>query len=97
MAPDNTVAWNGRRLQIPPHPARPHFVSAKVRVHEYPDGELAIFHGPRCLARWQPGEDPTTLPQPRSKRKPLAPRPKADETDDDLASYPQFPQPKKQP
>jgi hypothetical protein len=23
VAPDNTVAWNGRRLQIPPHPARP--------------------------------------------------------------------------
>jgi hypothetical protein len=22
-----------------------------VRVHEYPDGALAIFDGPRCLAR----------------------------------------------
>ena len=54
VAPDNTVAWRGRRLQIPPHPARAHFVRAKVRVHEYADGELAIFHGPRCLVRWQP-------------------------------------------
>jgi transposase len=54
VAPDNTVAWNGRRLQIPPHPARHHFVRAKVRVHAYPDGALAIFHGPRCLVRWQP-------------------------------------------
>jgi hypothetical protein len=52
VAPDNTVAWNRRRLQIPPHPARAHFVRAKVRVHHYPDGDLAIFHGPRCLARW---------------------------------------------
>ncbi len=52
VAPDNTVAWNGRRLQIPPHPARAHFVRAKVRVHEYPDGAMAIFHGPRCLVRW---------------------------------------------
>ena len=52
VAPDNTVAWQGRRLQIPPHPARAHFVRAKVRVHEYPDGALAIFHGPRCLVRW---------------------------------------------
>jgi transposase len=52
VAPDNTVAWNGRRLQIPPHPARAHFVRAKVRVHHYVDGEIAIFHGPRCLARW---------------------------------------------
>jgi hypothetical protein len=22
-------------------------------VHEYPDGNLAIFHGPRCLARYR--------------------------------------------
>ena len=54
VAPDNTVSWSGRRLQIPPHPARAHFVKAKVRVHHYPDDELAIFHGPRCLARWSP-------------------------------------------
>ena len=81
MAPDNTVAWKGARLQIPAHPARAHFVRAKVRVHEYPDGELAIFHGPRCLVRWRPGEDEgedaadsETL-QPR--REPLAPRPEA--------------------
>jgi len=56
VAPDNTVAWKRQRLQIPPHPARAHFVRAKVRVHDYPDGELAIFHGPRCLIRWQPGQ-----------------------------------------
>jgi len=54
VAPDNTVAWNGRRLQIPPHPGRAHFVRAKVKVHTYPDGEIAIFHGPRCLVRWYP-------------------------------------------
>ena len=29
---------------------RPHFVRARVRVHEYPDGSLAIFHGPRRVA-----------------------------------------------
>lgn len=56
VAPDNTVSWKGRRLQIPPHPARAHFVRAKVRVHHYPCGELAIFYGPRCLARWTEGE-----------------------------------------
>jgi transposase len=63
VAPDNTVAWNGRRLQIPPHPARAHFVRAKVRVHHYPDGEIAVFHGPRPLVRWRPDEkeDPETL------------------------------------
>jgi transposase len=57
VAPDNTVAWNGKRLQIPPHPARAHFVRAKVRVHHYPDGEIAIFHGPRLLVRWRPNDE----------------------------------------
>lgn len=52
VAPDNTVSWRGKRLQIPPHPARAHFVRATVRVHEYADGALALFHGPLCLARW---------------------------------------------
>jgi transposase len=53
---DNTVSWQGRRLQIPPHPARAHFVKAKVTVHAYPDGDIAIFHGPRCLVRWTPNQ-----------------------------------------
>ena len=47
---DNTVKWRGLSLQIPPSPLRPHFVRATVRVHEYPDGRLAIFHGPHRLA-----------------------------------------------
>ena len=49
---DNTVRYQGLWLQIPPSPMRPHFVKAKVRVHEYPDGALAIFHGPRKLASY---------------------------------------------
>jgi transposase len=47
---DNTVKWRGLALQIPPSPLRPHFVRAMVRVHEYPDGRLAVFHGPHRLA-----------------------------------------------
>jgi transposase len=50
---DNTVRYRGLALQIPPSPLRPHFVKARVRVHDYPDGTLAIFHGPRCLARYR--------------------------------------------
>ena len=50
---DNTVAFQGLRLQIPQSRLRPHFVKAKVRVHQYPDGTHAIFHGPKCLARYQ--------------------------------------------
>jgi hypothetical protein len=49
---DNCVSWNRRSLQIPPQRHRRHYVRATVRVHEYPDGRLAIFDGPRCLARF---------------------------------------------
>lgn len=56
---DNTVRYKGLSLQIPPSPIRHHFVKAKVRVHEYPDASLAVFHGPRCLARYtEKGELP---------------------------------------
>jgi hypothetical protein len=49
---DNTVRYNGTSLQIPPDRHRHHYVKATVRVHEYPDGRLAVFHGSRCLARY---------------------------------------------
>jgi transposase InsO family protein len=47
---DNCVIWNRQRLQIPPQRHRRHYVRATVRVHQHPDGSLAIFDGPRCLA-----------------------------------------------
>jgi len=50
VAADNTVAWNGKRLQLPESRLRPHFVKAQVRVHEYPDGTCAVFLGPHRLA-----------------------------------------------
>ena len=50
---DNTVAFQGLQLQIPRSRIRAHFVKAKVRVHQYYDGTQAIFHGPRCLARFR--------------------------------------------
>jgi transposase len=49
---DNTVAFNRLRLQIPPSPLRAHFVHARVKVRQYHDGAHAIFHGPRCLGRY---------------------------------------------
>jgi transposase len=49
---DNTVRYHRLTLQLPPSPLRPHFVKATVRVHHYSDETLAIFHGPRCLARY---------------------------------------------
>jgi hypothetical protein len=50
---DNTVRYNGMVLQIPEQTHRHHFVKATVRVHAYADGTLAIFHGPRKLARYR--------------------------------------------
>ncbi|VIO71587.1 hypothetical protein CI1B_37730 [Bradyrhizobium ivorense] len=52
VANDNTVAWKGRRLQLPESRLRPHFVRALVRVHEYPDGTVSVFLGPHRLARF---------------------------------------------
>jgi hypothetical protein len=50
---DNTVRYAGRVLQIPEQRHRRHFVKATVRVHAYPDGRLALFHGPRRLADYR--------------------------------------------
>ncbi|MDR2820218.1 MAG: hypothetical protein LBB60_06805 [Desulfovibrio sp.] len=44
---DNTVKYKNSTLQITSGNSRLHYVKCKVRVHEYPDGRLAVFHGPR--------------------------------------------------
>jgi Helix-turn-helix domain len=63
VARDNTVAYEGRRLQLPESPARAHYVKANVKVREYPDGTLAVFHGPRRLARYSAqGEEIAAVP-----------------------------------
>lgn len=49
---DNTIAWAGRRLQLPQSRLRPHFVKACVRVHEYPDQSVSLFLGPHRLASY---------------------------------------------
>ena len=50
VTPDNCVSFERMTLQIPPDQYRCHYVRAKVNVHRYVDGSLAIFHGPRKLA-----------------------------------------------
>ena len=59
---DNTVRYKRRVLQLPADRHRRHYVKATVRVHEYPDGTLAVFHGPRCLARYQTDGEPIDTP-----------------------------------
>jgi len=49
---DNCVSFRTLKLQIPESPLRPHFVKARVKVHLYLDGSHAVFHGPRCIGRY---------------------------------------------
>ena len=48
----NTVRYEGRRLQIPPNRNRHHFAKSTIRVLEYWNGAIALFHGPREIARF---------------------------------------------
>ena len=52
MARDNTVSYLRLKLQLPESRVRAHYVKARVKVRNYPDGTLAVFHGPRCIARY---------------------------------------------
>jgi hypothetical protein len=49
---DNCVRFNGLILQIPPDRHRYHYVRVNVRVHQYPDGRISLFYGPRKLATY---------------------------------------------
>ena len=49
---DNTVVFQRLRLQIPASPLRAHYVRATVKVRRYQDGSYAVFHGPRCIGRY---------------------------------------------
>jgi transposase len=49
---DNCVHFEGLTLQIPSDRHRCHYGKAKVHVHRYQDGTLAVLHGPRPLATY---------------------------------------------
>ena len=63
---DNTVAYDGLKLQLPESRVRAHYVKARVKVRDYPDGTLAVFHGPRCLARYDAEGRQIAAPTPPS-------------------------------
>jgi transposase len=86
VARDNTIAYDSRRLQLPASQVRAHYVKARVKVREYPDGTLAVFHGPRRIAGYtalgaQIAAVPTTPSvtpcSPPSRRGLAAPQPAA--------------------
>jgi hypothetical protein len=46
---DNTVSYEGLRLQIPKDDLRYHYVRTTVQVRRYIGGDLGLFFGNRCL------------------------------------------------
>lgn len=76
VARDNTVSLDGVVLQIPQSPARPHYAKAKVKVRTYPDETIAIFHGPRRIARFAADGRPVIETTAPSRQKETAAREK---------------------
>lgn len=58
VSADNCVRFETMSLQIPASKHRCHYIKAKVRVHRYASGAIAIFHGPRGLAYFAPDGTP---------------------------------------
>ncbi len=82
VARDNTVSYEGRQLQLPASTARAHYVKALVKVREYPDQTLAVFHGPRRIASYPaiaavPSAPSMTPCSPPSRRGLATPEPAA--------------------
>jgi transposase len=50
---DNCVSYHGKVLQLPKVRGRCHFAKSVVTVHQYADGRLAVYHGPRVIARYE--------------------------------------------
>lgn len=51
---DNTISFNNYRLQIPPGPDRKSYAKARVELHHYMDGSLAVFYQGNHLVTFQP-------------------------------------------
>ena len=51
---DNTISFDGNRLQIPPGPHRISYARARVEVQQRLDGSLVICYNGRTLATYQP-------------------------------------------
>jgi hypothetical protein len=81
---DNTISFGGTLLQIPPGPDRISYARARVDVHQYLDGSLAILYKGETLVVFQPANPdrpvrvekftPATPYQPSDQK--LSPKPK---------------------
>jgi len=84
---DNTIPFNAYRLQIPPGPGRTSYAKARVDLHHYLDGSLAVFYqgqrlvtfqpatsAPPRVGHFQPANPASPPPKPQSARLPKPPR-----------------------
>ena len=84
---DNTVSFNQHRLQIPPGPQRRSYAKARVDLHHYMDGSLAVFYqgqhlvtfqpatsAPPRVGLFQPATSASPPPKPQAARLPKQPR-----------------------
>lgn len=53
---DNTISFDGHRLQIPPQDHRFSYAKAKVELRHYMDGSLSIFYHDQNLVTFQPAQ-----------------------------------------
>jgi transposase len=60
VAQDNTVAWDGTRLQLAKQPGRPTCAGLRVIVRRHLDGSYTVWRGSRPLGRFTP--DGASLP-----------------------------------
>jgi transposase len=72
---DNTIPFNKHRLQIPPGPGRKSYAKAKVELHHYMDGSLAVFYQGQHLVTFQPA---TSAPPRVGQFHPATPTPPPD-------------------
>lgn len=74
---DNTIPFNKHRLQIPPGPLRKSYAKARVELHHYLDGSLAVFYQGQNLVTFLPAD---SLAPPRvgqfQPATPISPPPK---------------------
>ena len=64
---DNSVRWQGRSAADPAEPAAAPLRARTVRLHEYPDGAVALFWGPHRLADFPPAADAAAMTWPRDR------------------------------
>jgi transposase len=49
---DNTVSYQNKKLQISQNKYRWSYHKTVVNVHEYSDGSIGLFYGPRCIGKY---------------------------------------------